>query len=49
MKVPPKRKGNTLRNFSWVRLYKSASMKVPPKRKGNLSGSIWRGYACLPQ
>ena len=34
MKVPPKRKGNTVELSPYMKTL-SASMKVPPKRKGN--------------
>ena len=35
MKVPPKRKGNTVLNLVAAKIL-VASMKVPPKRKGNI-------------
>ena len=39
MKVPPKRKGNVLRNELLRNRRRGASMKVPPKRKGNTAGT----------
>ena len=49
MKVPPKRKGNSLRHMPVEHLSVSPSMKVPPKRKGNDSFMSAAGHQALPQ
>ena len=42
MKVPPKRKGNTVTQRDGGKVSVRASMKVPPKRKGNHAGAAAR-------
>ena len=49
MKVPPKRKGNTL-SIEIIEVAVDPSMKVPPKRKGNsFSRMSNKPLATIPQ